>query len=72
MHVTRLILDLRATGTIYAAEGSNTWLGATCARLSSTPCPRAGKTLLFQLTNQAIDSNQNSESDVHPHQRNKH
>ena len=26
----------------------------------------------FQLTNQAIDSNQNSESDVHPQQRKEH
>jgi hypothetical protein len=26
----------------------------------------------FQLTNQAIDSNQDSESEMHPHRRNKH
>jgi len=26
----------------------------------------------FQLTDQAIDRNQNSESDVHPQQRNQH
>src|SRR4030088_3168395 len=26
----------------------------------------------FQLTNQAIDSNQNSETEMHPHQCNKH